>query len=92
MDRVTTLRARFDRNMVCSVSDDYTVRTWDLEMMQEEAVLYGHSGAIKCLVEKDKGSDDPRPRYLEGAIPCDLCQHHGIGPQFWPVKDVLLDV
>jgi len=47
---VTSVRPKWDRQLLLSASDDYTMRVWDLETMRCEDTIYGHSGKIISVV------------------------------------------
>lgn len=54
-DNVTAVRFHPDLELVCSASEDATVRVWDFEQGRVERTLKGHTGAVRDLAFDPKG-------------------------------------
>lgn len=55
-DNVTSVRFHPSHELVCSASEDATIRVWDYEQGRVERTLKGHTGAVRDLAFDAKGT------------------------------------
>ena len=55
-DNITSVRFHPDLDLVCSASEDATIRVWDFEQGKFERQLKGHTGAVRDIAFDTKGN------------------------------------
>jgi platelet-activating factor acetylhydrolase IB subunit alpha len=55
-DNVTSVRFHPNHEIVCSASEDATIRVWDFEQGRVERTLKGHTGAVRDIAFDSKGT------------------------------------